>query len=89
LAANDRDARVDALLRLAALGGGGIEVIQAQIVGHWAGFFQHAFAAILHGVLGLIFVLRPLITAEVLTLVMALFFLVGGLFQIAGSAWLG
>jgi uncharacterized membrane protein HdeD (DUF308 family) len=66
-----------------------IEVIQAVMVGHWAGFFQHALAAILYGVLGLIFVLRPLITAEVLTFVMALFFLVGGLFQIVGSAWLG
>jgi uncharacterized membrane protein HdeD (DUF308 family) len=30
-----------------------------------------------------------MITAEVLTLVMALFFLVGGLFQIVGSAALG
>ena len=66
-----------------------IEIIQAVIVGHWAGILQHAFAAILYGVLGLIFVLRPLITAEVLTLVMALFFLVGGIFQIVASAWLG
>ena len=73
------------LLALAAA----IEIVQAVMVGHWAGFFQHALAAILYGVLGLIFVTRPLITAEVLTLLMALFFLVGGLFQIAGSAWLG
>jgi uncharacterized membrane protein HdeD (DUF308 family) len=71
------------------LAAAGIEVIQAVIVRHWAAFFQHALAAILYGVLGLIFVLRPLITAEVLTLLMALFFLVGGLFQIAGSAWFG
>jgi len=73
------------LLLLAAA----VEVVQAVIVGHWAGFFQHALIAILYGVLGLIFVLRPIITAEVLTLVMALFFLVGGLFQIVGSAWVG
>ena len=45
-----------------------------------------ARAAILFGVLALIFLTRPMITAEVLTLVMALFFLVGGLFQIVGSA---
>ena len=66
-----------------------IEIVQAVMVGHWAGFFQHALAAILFGVLALIFLVRPLITAEVLTLVMALFFLVGGLFQIVGSAVLG
>ena len=65
-----------------------IEIVQAVIVGHWAGFFGHALSAILYGVLGLIFVTRPIITAEVLTLMMALFFLVGGLFQIVGSAWM-
>jgi uncharacterized membrane protein HdeD (DUF308 family) len=65
------------------------EVIQAVMVGHWAGFFQHALGAVLYGVLGLIFVMRPMITAEILTFVMALFFLVGGLFQIIGAAWLG
>ena len=70
------------LLALAAA----IEIVQAVMVGHWAGFFQHALAAILFGVLALIFIVRPVITAEVLTLVMALFFLVGGLFQIVGSA---
>ena len=73
------------LLALAAA----IEIVQAVMVGHWAGFFQHALAAILFGVLALIFIVRPVITAEVLTLVMALFFLVGGLFQIVGSAVLG
>src|SRR6516225_6575749 len=41
------------------LAAAGIEVIQAVIVRHWAAFFQHALAAILYGVLGLIFVLRP------------------------------
>jgi len=73
------------LLALAAA----IEIVQAVMVGHWAGFFQHALAAILFGVLALIFIVRPIITAEVLTLVMALFFLVGGIFQIVGSAVLG
>ena len=54
------------LLALAAA----IEIVQAVMVGHWAGFFQHALSAILYGVLGIIFVTRPLITAEVLTLLM-------------------
>ena len=66
-----------------------IEIVQAVMVGHWAGFFQHALSAILFGVLALVFLVRPVITAEVLTLVMALFFLVGGLFQSVGSAVLG
>ncbi len=66
-----------------------VEVFAAFWVGHWAGFFQHVVAAILYGALGLIFVTRPVVTAEVLTFVMALFFVVGGLFQIVGSAGLG
>jgi uncharacterized membrane protein HdeD (DUF308 family) len=63
----------------------GIEIAQAVMVGHWAGFFQHLLAAILFGVAGLIMVTRPVISAEVLTVFMALFFLVGGLFEIVGS----
>lgn len=62
--------------------GSGIEIAQAVIVGHWAGFFQHLLAAILFGVTGLILLTRPLISAEVLTVFMAMFFLVGGLFQL-------
>src|SRR5208282_353103 len=59
-----------------------IEVAQAVAVGHWAGFFQHLLAAILFGVVGLLTVVRPRQSAEVLTLFMAAFFLVGGLSQI-------
>jgi uncharacterized membrane protein HdeD (DUF308 family) len=73
------------LLVLAAV----IEVAQAVVVGHWAGFFQHLLAAILFGVAGAIMVMRPLVTAEVLTLFMAMFFLIGGLFQLVGAAWVG
>ncbi len=68
---------------------GAIEVVQAVAVGHWAGFFQHLFAAILFLVAGFILVFRPVISAEVLTLFMALFFLIGGLFQLVGSLWIG
>jgi uncharacterized membrane protein HdeD (DUF308 family) len=73
------------LLLIAAV----VEIVAAVWVGHWAGFFQHALTAILYGALGLIFVTRPVVTAEVLTFVMALFFVVGGLFHIVGSAGLG
>lgn len=74
-----------ALLIVAAV----VEAAAAVWVGHWAGFFQHVLAAILFGVLGLVLVARPAITAEVLTFGMALVFVVGGLFDIVGSAGLG
>jgi len=63
----------------------GIEIVQAVMVGHWAGFFQHLLAAILFGVAGGLLVTRPVVSAEVLTVVMAMFFLVGGLFQLIHS----
>jgi uncharacterized membrane protein HdeD (DUF308 family) len=63
----------------------GIEVAQAVMVGHWAGFFYHLLAAILFGVTGLLLVASPAISAEVLTVIMAMFFIIGGLFQLIGS----
>jgi uncharacterized membrane protein HdeD (DUF308 family) len=63
----------------------GIEIAQAVMVGHWAGFFHHLLAAILFGVTGLLLVTRPVISAEVVTVVMAMFFMIGGLFQLIGS----
>ena len=67
----------------------GIEVAQAVMVGHWAGFFHHLLSAILFGVMGLLLVTRPLLSAEGLTFVMAIFFLVGGLFELIGSFFVG
>ncbi len=64
----------------------GIEIAQAVMVGHWAGFFLHLLAAILFGVAGLLMVVRPRPSAEVLTLFIAAFFFVGGLFQIVVAA---
>jgi uncharacterized membrane protein HdeD (DUF308 family) len=63
----------------------GIEIAQAILVGHWAGFFHHLLAAVLFGVVGLIIVTRPTISAEVATVLMATFFLIGGLFQLIAS----
>jgi len=65
----------------------GIEVAQAVMVGHWAGFFQHLLAAVLFGVTGFLIVSRPLLGAEVATMLMAVFFLISGLFQLIGSLW--
>ena len=69
------------LLILAA----GIEVAQAVMVGQWSGVFYHLVAAIFFAVIGVLLVTRPVISAEVLTLVMAIFFLIGGLFQLIAS----
>lgn len=62
-----------------------IEVVQAIMVGQWAGFFLHLLAAILFGITGVLMVIRPLISAEVATVLLAMFFLIGGLFQLVGS----
>ena len=59
----------------------GIEIAQAVMVGHWAGFFHHLVAAVLFGVTGVLMVTRPVLSAEVATMLIALFFLVSGLFQ--------
>lgn len=63
----------------------GIEVAQAIMVGHWAGFFHHLLAAVLFGVVGLMLVTKPVISAEAATILMAMLFLVGGLFQLVAS----
>ncbi len=65
--------------------GCGIELAQAVMVGHWAGFFYHLLAAILVALTGLLFVTRPMISAEVAAVVMAMFFMSGGLFQLIAS----
>lgn len=64
---------------------GVVEFVNAFMVGHWAGFFLHLLAAILLVVTGFLLVIRPLISAEVATLVMSMFFLIGGLYQFIAS----
>jgi len=54
------------------------------MAGRESGMFQHLVAAVLFGVVGLLIVWRPVVTAEILTLLMGAFFLVTGLFQIVG-----
>src|SRR5262245_18929495 len=63
----------------------GFEIVQAIMVGKWAGLYQHWLGAVLFGVLGALIVWRPLVTAETLTLLMGAFFLVAGLFQVVSA----
>jgi len=71
------------LLVLASL----FEFVSAFMVGNWAGFFLHLLIAILFGIVGALMLVRPVISAEALTLVMSMFFLIGGLFQLIASLW--
>jgi len=66
---------------------GCMELVVAFMVGHWAGFFTHLLIAILFGVTGALMVFRPTISAEAVTLVMSVFFLIGGIFQLFASFW--
>jgi len=63
----------------------GIEIAHAVMVGHWSGFFYHLLPAILFGVTGVLLITRPVISAEAVTVVMAMFFIIGGLFQLISS----
>ena len=65
--------------------GGAIEFIESLMVGHWAGFFLHLLAAVLLLFTGTLFISKPLISAEVATFVMSLFFVVGGVYEIVAS----
>jgi uncharacterized membrane protein HdeD (DUF308 family) len=60
---------------------GVVEFINAFMVGHWSGFFLHLLASILFVVTGFLLIIKPVISAEVVTLVMSMFFLIGGLYQ--------
>ena len=64
---------------------GVVELIGAFMVGHWTGFFLHLLAAILLIVTGMVVLVRPVISAEVATLLMSVLFLVGGLYQVVAS----
>ncbi len=56
------------------------EFITAFMVGTWAGFFLHLLAAILFGITGVLMLVKPVISAEAVTLMMSVFFLIAGLY---------
>ena len=64
----------------------GIEVAQTVMFEKWAGALPHMMTAILFVVVGVLIIWRPLVTAEILTLLMGAFFLVAGLFHIVAPA---
>jgi uncharacterized membrane protein HdeD (DUF308 family) len=64
-----------------------IEFADAFMVGNWGGFFLHLLAAILFGVVGVLMASKPVISAEAVTYLMAMFFLIAGLYQLVASMW--
>jgi uncharacterized membrane protein HdeD (DUF308 family) len=61
-------------------------LVQAFFTGTWSGFFLYLLSALFRGVTGYLLIRYPLIGAETLTLVLASFFIVGGLFRAIGFA---
>jgi uncharacterized membrane protein HdeD (DUF308 family) len=61
------------------------ELVDAFMVGKWADFFLHLLVAILFAVAGVFMLLKPVISAETITYVMAMFFLIGGLYTVVSS----
>ncbi len=62
-----------------------IEAVQAFWQRKWGGLFLHLLSGILTGVVGLILVANPGAGALVLTLILAVFFMVAGLFRIMAA----
>jgi uncharacterized membrane protein HdeD (DUF308 family) len=76
--------------------GGAMQAVHAFSVRQWAGFFLRLFAGLLTLIVGLMLVGNPAAGAVSLTLLIAAFFMVGGLFritaalthQLPGRAWI-
>jgi uncharacterized membrane protein HdeD (DUF308 family) len=62
--------------------GGVIQIVQAFYAPRWSGFFLSALAGVLYLVVGGLTVARPVESAVMLTLLLAGFFLVNGLFRL-------
>lgn len=65
--------------------GGIFALVHAFFTGTWSGFFLYLLSALFRGVTGYLLIRYPLIGAETLTLVLASFFIVGGMFRAIGS----
>jgi len=64
--------------------GGLFALVQAFTTGTWSGFFLFLLSALFRGFTGFLLVRYPVTGAESLTLVLASFFIVGGMFRAIG-----
>ena len=60
-------------------------LIHSFTTGTWSGFFMYLLSALFRGVTGYFLIRYPLLGAESLTMLLASFFIVGGLFRAIGS----
>jgi uncharacterized membrane protein HdeD (DUF308 family) len=67
------------------LAGGVVEVVNAFVVRTWRGFFLHLLSAVVHLILGGLLIENPERGAAVLTLMLAVAFLVSGAFRLVGA----
>jgi uncharacterized membrane protein HdeD (DUF308 family) len=67
--------------------GGIVEFVNAFMVGQWSGFFLHLLASILFIVTGILLVTKPVVSAGAMTVVMSMFFLIGGLYEFIAACW--
>jgi uncharacterized membrane protein HdeD (DUF308 family) len=65
--------------------GGVMEVVSAFMARLWSGFFLQLLAGILEVVVGLLILVHPEAAAVGLTLLLAVFFIVGGVFHMVGA----
>jgi uncharacterized membrane protein HdeD (DUF308 family) len=68
--------------------GGIVALVQAFRVRTWSGFFLYLLSALFRGFTGYLLIRYPAAGAVGLTLILASFFIVGGLFRTIGSAML-
>lgn len=65
--------------------GGVLQIGYAFWSRHWSGFFISSLAGALYVVVGALFIVNPTASAISLTLLLAAFYLAGGIFRIVGS----
>ena len=64
---------------------GAIQIVHAFQVRSWSGFFLYLLDGIIRGAVGTMLIVYPGAGAEALTLLLGLYFIVGGLFKTVGS----
>lgn len=62
--------------------GGSVQVFYSFWMREWSGFFLSLLAGILYGIVGLMLLVHPAVGAITLTLLLAAFYIVGGIFRI-------
>jgi len=65
--------------------GGALQTLHAFACRSWSGFFLDLLAGILYMVMGFMIVANPLMAATALTLLIAMFLIIGGIFRIVAA----